>query len=238
MSYRIDGETPYWGGLEVPCNGRTSTSFDVKDWKKAQEDALKSVTDGVVDYISEEMARVLAENFEEHRKACKEFREIIEKIEQMEKRKNKMTKAEAFEWLRGTKVVLRTIDDQLDLQKRLFDIGYKWRLSGTQLLRLYDVSCVFFLGIDGFIQHEEYEDESNKLFCDTHVYKPIELCDILSIEIVEGPPKFSYEKVVELAKPLMEYLNDTGCSERICVTYEGIVAEPMATFLHGQMKGC
>lgn len=158
------------------------------------------------------------------------------KEENMEKKK--MTKAEAFEWLRGTKVVLRTIDDQLDLQKRLFDIGYKWRPSGTQLMKLYDVSCVFFLGIDGFIQHEEYEDESNKLFCDTHVYKPIELCDILSIEIVEGPPKFSYEKVVELAKPLMEYLNDTGCSERICVTYESIVAEPMATFLHGQMKGC
>ena len=44
--------------------------------------------------------------------------------------------------------------------------------------------------------------------------------------------------MVELAKPLMEYLNDTGCSERICVTYEGIVAEPMATFLHGEMKGC
>lgn len=158
------------------------------------------------------------------------------KEENMEKKK--MTKAEAFEWLRGTKVVLRTIDDQLDLQKRLFDIGYKWRLSGTQLMKLYDVSCVFFLGIDGFIQHEEYEDESNKLFCDTHVYKPIELCDILSIEIIEGTPKFSYEKVVELAKPLMEYLNNTGRTEQIGVSYDHIVAQPMATFLHGEMKGC
>lgn len=149
-----------------------------------------------------------------------------------------MTKAEAFEWLKGTKVVLRTVDDQLNLQKKLFDIGYKWLSSGTSLMKLYDVSCVFFLGIDGFIQHEEYEDEANKLFCDTHVYKPIKLHDILSIEIVEGTPKFSYEKVVELAKPLMEYLNDTGCTEQIGVSYDHIVAQPMATFLHGEMKGC
>lgn len=150
-----------------------------------------------------------------------------------EKKTKKMTKAEAFEWLRGTKVVLRTIDDQLDLQKRLFDIGYKWLLSGTQLMKLYDVSCVFFLGIDGFIQHEEYEDESNKLFCDTHVYKPIKLCDILSIEIVEEKYEleFNYDKVVELAKPLMLYLNDIGFQDSIRISQLGIVHEPMSTLI-------
>lgn len=161
--------------------------------------------------------------------------ETRKKLIDMEKKK--MTKAEAFEWLKGTKVVLRTEDDQLNLQKKLFDIGYKWLSSGTTLMKLYDVSCVFFLGIDGFIQHEEYEDEANKLFCDTHVYKPIKLYDILSIEIVEGTPEFSYEKVVELAKPLMKYLNDTGWTEQIGVSYDHIVAQPMATFLHGEMKG-
>ena len=142
------------------------------------------------------------------------------KEENMEKKK--MTKAEAFEWLKGTKVVLRTIDDQLDLQKRLFDIGYKWRLSGTQLVKLYDVSCVFFLGIDGFIQHEEYEDESNKLFCDTHVYKPIELCDILSIEIVEEADGLKYgsswDEITRLGAQISKILDDMPGHCRVEIT--------------------
>lgn len=154
------------------------------------------------------------------RKICEGQIEARKKLIDMEKKK--MTKAEAFEWLKGTKVVLRTIDDQLDLQKRLFDIGYKWRLSGTQLLRLYDVSCVFFLGIDGFIQHEEYEDESNKLFCDTHVYKPIELCDILSIEIIEEADGLKYgsswDEITRLGAQISKILDDMPGHCRVEIT--------------------
>lgn len=104
----------------------------------------------------------------------------------------------------------------------MFDIGYKWRLSGTQLLRLYDVSCVFFLGIDGFIQHEEYEDESNKLFCDTHVYKPIELCDILSIEIIEEADGLKYgsswDEITRLGAQISKILDDMPGHCRVEIT--------------------
>lgn len=157
------------------------------------------------------------------------FEDILKSIksnDMEEKKTKKMTKAEAFEWLEGTKVVLRTEDDQLNLQKKLFDVGYKWLSSGTTLLKLYDVSCVFFLGIDGFIQHEEYEDEANKLFCDTHVYKPIKLRDILSIEIVEEK-QCSEEDALDLISTvgarLSEVLRRMKGHKHIVITEDDVI---------------
>lgn len=43
--------------------------------------------------------------------------------------------------------------------------------------------------------------------------------------------EFNYDKVVELAKPLMAYLNDVGCRDSIRVSQYGIVHEPMSTLI-------
>ena len=42
---------------------------------------------------------------------------------------------------------------------------------------------------------------------------------------------FSYDKVVELAKPLMTYLNEFECRDSIRVSQFGIVHEPMSTLI-------
>lgn len=57
--------------------------------------------------------------------------------------------------------------------------------------------------------------------------------DILSIEIVDEKYEleFNYDKVVELAKPLMLYLNDVGFQDSIRVSQLGIVHEPMSTLI-------
>lgn len=147
-----------------------------------------------------------------------------------------MTKAEAFEYLKNAKIYVGCKRDAV--LKKLFKIGLEWNIGGQEV----DFGWENDYELYGLLSYDSKlcwsGPEMMKWFDNLAMPRELRADDVLSIEIVEGTPKFSYEKVVELAKPLMEYLNDTGCSERICVTYESIVAEPMATFLHGQMKGC
>ena len=149
----------------------------------------------------------------------------------MEKKVNKMTKAEAFEWLKCKKVSVSSLEMNDKVQSKLFDCGVTWRNGGTDVR---DYGNYLVINPHGLLCH----CDGMGSYWECLINEEISADDILSIEIVEGTPKFSYEKVVELAKPLMEYLNDTGCTEQIGVSYDHIVAKPMATFLHSQMKGC
>lgn len=143
--------------------------------------------------------------------------------------KKKMTKAEAFEWLKNKKVYVDGYSAVI--QAKLFEAGFEWPLSKRHICNLKQPFLILNEG--GGVLHC-----NDMCYYLEHSNEEISFDAILSIEIVEGTPKFSYEKVVELAKPLMEYLNDTGCTEQIGVSYDCIVAQPMATFLHGEMKGC
>lgn len=161
----------------------------------------------------------------------KEIVESIFKGNDMEKKK--MTKAEAFEYLKGKKVSVSCREISEKVQSKLFDCGVIWKNGGTDFC---DYGNYFVINSHGLLTH----CDGMGSYWECLINEEISADDILSIEIVEEKYEleFNYDKAVELAKPLMHYLNDTGCSERICVTYESIVAEPMATFLHGQMKGC
>ena len=163
------------------------------------------------------------------RKICEGQIEARKKLIDMEKKK--MTKAEAFEWLKCKKVSVSTRAISRKVQSKLFDCGVIWKNGGTDFC---DYGNYYVINSHGILTHCDGMDS----YWECLINEEISADDILSIEIVEGTPKFSYEKVVELAKPLMEYLNDTGCTEQIGVSYDCIVAKPMATFLHGEMKGC
>lgn len=136
--------------------------------------------------------------------------------------KKKMTKAEAFEYLKNKKIDASY--NESEVQLKLFSLGVVW--------------CTLDSGPTLDVKYLLIDKECHMTHCGcnlnhykTHYYEEISADDILSIEIVEDTPKFSYEEVVELAKPLMEYLNETKCSERICVTYKSVVAEPMASLI-------
>lgn len=145
--------------------------------------------------------------------------------------KKKMTKAEAFEWLKSKKVRVSCRDISRKVQSKLFACGVQWKNGGTDFC---DYGNYYVINSHGLLGH----CDGMASYWECLINEEISADDILSIEVVEGTPKFNYEKVVELAKPLMEYLNDTGCTEQIGVSYDHIVALPMATFLHGEMKGC
>lgn len=169
------------------------------------------------------------------RKICEGQIKARKKLIDMEKKK--MTKAEAFKYLDEAKVY---VDGQIEaVLKKLFEIGFTWRDGGQHV----DLGWSRVDEAYGLIIYDGELCWVDKKYCGSwfdNLYMSNEQRaeDVLSIEIVEGTPKFSYDKVVELAKPLMEYLNDTGCTDQIGVSYDHIVAQPMATFLHGEMKGC
>lgn len=95
-----------------------------------------------------------------------------------------MTKKEAFEHLKNSKVFLRTEDEQVKLQEFLFKIGYKWQtMEKPEIMKLYSDICVFFIDSNGYISHCGYDDYVDKVFCDTHAYKELKIEDILGIEI-------------------------------------------------------
>ena len=152
-------------------------------------------------------------------------KELLNKNIMEEKKTKKMTKAEAFEWLKGKKV--NTKGKGEEVQTKLFECGFSW-VNGQ--CRYYGFSDYLLIETNGVLYHcGEVGDSYWRL----HHFKEISVDDILSIEIVDEKYElgFNYDKVVELAKPLMHYLNEVGFQDSIRVSQLGIVHEPMSTLI-------
>lgn len=113
----------------------------------------------------------------------------IEKSNIMEKKTNKMTKAEAFEWLKHKKVAVT--GDTITLQNKLLNIGYKWCDGSIVAMPMID----FFLIDDETFQFTE--SLSHFRNCG---YTEISADDILSIEIVEEKKEETENINIELEK--------------------------------------
>lgn len=177
--------------------------------------------------IPEQLSRAEYEILDEILKEKNRFME--------EKKTKKMTKAEAFEYLKGKKVKCYLGNNYVGklLLTKIIECGFKSEITVPEGNEPFSWAFFMLRAGDTMMLDLAFADTYR-----TYEWDEINAEELLSIKIVDGTPKFSYEKVVELAKPLMEYLNDTGCTEQIGVSYDHIVALPMATFLHGEMKGC
>lgn len=136
-----------------------------------------------------------------------------------------MTKAEAFEWLKCKKVRVSCQGINESVQSKLFTCGVQWMGGGTDFC---DYGNYYVINPHGLLGHCEGP------YWERLINEEISADDILSIEIVEEKyeSEFNYDKAVELAKPLMHYLSETGHTEVISVCMEGISAIPMGTFLY------
>lgn len=138
-----------------------------------------------------------------------------------------MTKAEAFEWLKCKKVHVSCREISEKVQSKLFACGVQWKNSGTNFC---DYGNYYVINWHGLLSH----CDGMGSYWECLINEEISADDILSIEIVEEKYELelNYDKVVELAKPLMHYLSETGHTEVISVCQEGISAIPMGTFLY------
>jgi hypothetical protein len=144
-------------------------------------------------------------------------------------KKKIMTKAEAFEYLKGKKVKCYKVGEHYgeELLKKLTECGCTSNIFLPK--GILSVWAIFISDVcDLSILDTAYADQyGNYDLCE------ISADDILSIEIVDekNELEFNYDKVVELAKPLMRYLNEVGFRDSIRVSQFGIVHEPMSTLI-------
>lgn len=92
-----------------------------------------------------------------------------------EKKTKRMTRAEAFEYLKGKKVACDSSDEEL-VQRKLFEVGIRW-ISGDSNV-IYGAKFLF-INPNGITHYWDMK------WFDAHKYEEISADDILSIEIVE-----------------------------------------------------
>ena len=109
---------------------------------------------------------------------CEGQVEARKKLKDMEEKKTKkMTKAEAFEYFKGKRVACDECDTK-DIQRKLFEVGVKWRGGSTNATD--DRGNFLFVDLKGCLTHC-----NSREWFDRHEYEEISADDILSIEIVE-----------------------------------------------------
>ena len=120
MSYRID-EMTYWGGNPIaPCSEETAQDL-IGKWEKIGKE-----------WASKKKEIVLS----------------ILKGNDMEKKK--MTKAEAFEWLKCKKVSVANREINNKVQSKLFACGVEWKYHGTDVCYYGDYLVI---NPEGFLCH-------------------------------------------------------------------------------------
>lgn len=120
-----------------------------------------------------------------------------------EKKTKKMTKAEAFEYLKGKKV--RTCGEPRLLEKKLMECGYRWMRGVTWENDDYEDFWAYFMAYDGLITFVDIECSD---YYECHDFEDISADDILSIEIVDDEDNIA-EKVAFLqARDIMKWLRE------------------------------
>ena len=141
--------------------------------------------------------------------------------------KKKMTKAEAFEWLKCKKVSVSTRETSRKVQSKLFDCGVIWKHGGTDFC---DYGNYYVINSHGLLTH----CDGMGSYWECLINEEISADDILSIEIIEEARSVE-DRLIDLAKPIMELLREQGMTDSVRITSRSVVLEPMALFLHGQI---
>jgi hypothetical protein len=148
-------------------------------------------------------------------------------IDMKEKKTKKMTKAEAFEYLKGKKIkcicAVAHEDAQANkVEKFLFEIGCRYHFANHIGWRDW------YWPLYGFIVDKNGEIyvafENHMDFFAQDLSEPISADDILSIEIVEEKKVLSVDCALEHAKWIMKYLREE-CSPHTKMIIEGDHAE-------------
>lgn len=107
-----------------------------------------------------------------------------------ENKTKKMTKAEAFEWLKRKKVRFCDRETSEKVQLKLFACGIKWRCGESAY---YNFGSFLFIDNEGFLSHCGDDEEYWK----RHAFEEISADIILSIEIVEEKKKTEEEEALD-----------------------------------------
>lgn len=127
--------------------------------------------------------------------------------------KKKMTKAEAFEYLKGKKVRVCDRETSEKVQSKLFACGVQWRTGGTYFC---DYGNYYVIDSHGLLGH----CDGMVPYWECLINEEISADDILSIEIVEDT-KPDCERN-EHVKALQELIAKSGCIDCIIISKNDI----------------
>ena len=145
------------------------------------------------------------------RKICEGQIEARKKLIDMEKKK--MTKAEAFEWLKCKKVRVSCREISEKVQSKLFACGVQWKSGGTDFCDYGNYSVINSHGLLGHC-------DGMGPYWENLINEEITADDILSIEIVEDT-KPDCERN-EHVKALQELITKSGCIDCIIISKNDI----------------
>ena len=151
------------------------------------------------------------------RKICEGQIEARKKLIDMEKKK--MTKAEAFEYLKGKKV--RVCDREISekVQSKLFACGVQWKNSGTDFC---DYGNYYVINSHGLLGH----CDGMGSYWECLINEEISADDILSIEIVDEK-KCSEEDALDLISTvgarLSEVLRRMEGHKHVVITEDDVI---------------
>lgn len=124
----------------------------------------------------------------------------------MEKKTKKMTKAEAFEYLKGKKILVDCHPNVI--LKKLFDIGLKWVTGNTEIGDWNEFEMYGLVNQDnGLVWYHQYTTDSKMKFESLDSEK-ILASDILSIEIVDGEDNIAEKNAFQQARDIMKWLRE------------------------------
>ena len=176
--------------------------------------------------LSEETAQELIGKWEKIGKEwASKKKEIVESIfgnitneksNIMEKKTKKMTKAEAFEWLKCKKV--DTIGLGEEVQKKLFDCGVKWANGKSEY---YDFSDYLLIEYNGDLYHC---GNCGEAYWRVHHFEEIYAHDILSMEIIdENKSEDELVEIVELGRKIQSLLPKFSGHRHVVITEDDII---------------
>lgn len=127
--------------------------------------------------------------------------------------KKKMTKAEAFEYLKGKKVSVCDRKTSREVQLKLFACGVQWKTGGTDFC---DYGNYYVINSHGLLGH----CDGMGSYWECLINEEISADDILSIEIVEDTkPDCEHNEHV---KALQELIVKSGCIDCIIISKNDI----------------
>ena len=151
--------------------------------------------------VMEAMGRLLAKELTKY------------KLEMKEKKTKKMTKAEAFEWLKCKKV--DTIGLGKEVQKKLFDCGVKWANGKCEY---YDFSDYLLIEHNGDLYHCGHCGEA---YWRAHHFEEIYAQDILSMEIIDenkSEEEKAFDKISCLGAQIVDILLNMKGHHHVTIT--------------------
>lgn len=133
-----------------------------------------------------------------------------------EKKTKKMTKAEAFEWLKCRKI--DACGYLSEVQEKLFSLGITWITGDTVVVRH---GIYLFINEYGALTHGGCDE----VYWKRHCYKEIKVEDILSIEIVEekSEEEDALDLISTVGARLSEVLRRMKGHKHIVITEDDVI---------------